>query len=134
MLRLTAPVADVLRSLAAHNVLGGFELAADCRNWAVPCWCATELRTAGEIADYAAKLARIMYGAHPGQMPGGAQVQLKRHHAGHRKSRPHRSRHNRRIHMAQVTLHGSPANTNGDLPAVGSQAPVFGSSMARSMT
>ena len=27
--------------------------------------------------------------------------------------------------MAQVTLHGSPANTNGDLPAVGSQAPDF---------
>ena len=27
--------------------------------------------------------------------------------------------------MAQVTLHGSPANTNGDLPAVGSTAPDF---------
>ena len=27
--------------------------------------------------------------------------------------------------MAQVTLHGSPLNTNGDLPAVGSSAPVF---------
>jgi thiol peroxidase len=27
--------------------------------------------------------------------------------------------------MAQVTLHGSPLNTNGDLPAVGSTAPDF---------
>ncbi|MCB1786597.1 MAG: thiol peroxidase [Chromatiaceae bacterium] len=27
--------------------------------------------------------------------------------------------------MAQVTLHGSPFNTNGDLPAVGSTAPDF---------
>ena len=27
--------------------------------------------------------------------------------------------------MAQVTLHGSPVNTNGDLPAVGSTAPDF---------
>ena len=27
--------------------------------------------------------------------------------------------------MAQVTLHGDPINTNGDLPAVGSAAPDF---------
>jgi thiol peroxidase len=27
--------------------------------------------------------------------------------------------------MAQVTLHGSPVNTNGELPAVGSTAPEF---------
>jgi thioredoxin-dependent peroxiredoxin len=27
--------------------------------------------------------------------------------------------------MAQVTLGGNPSNTNGDLPAVGSQAPAF---------
>ena len=27
--------------------------------------------------------------------------------------------------MAQVTLHGTPINTNGDLPAVGSTAPDF---------
>ena len=27
--------------------------------------------------------------------------------------------------MAQVTLHGSPMNTNGDLPTVGSAAPDF---------
>jgi thiol peroxidase len=27
--------------------------------------------------------------------------------------------------MAQVTLHGSPVNTNGELPAVGSMAPDF---------
>ena len=27
--------------------------------------------------------------------------------------------------MAQVTLHGSPMNTNGDLPSVGSTAPDF---------
>ena len=61
VLRLTAPVADVLRSLAAHNVLGGFELAADYPELGSALLvCATELRTAGEIADYAAKLARIM--------------------------------------------------------------------------
>lgn len=27
--------------------------------------------------------------------------------------------------MAQITLHGSPTNTNGDLPAIGSTAPDF---------
>ena len=27
--------------------------------------------------------------------------------------------------MAQVTLHGTPMNTNGDLPAVGGTAPAF---------
>lgn len=61
VLRLTAPVADVLRSLAAHNVLGGFDLANDYPELGDALLvCATEMRTAGEIAEYATKLARVM--------------------------------------------------------------------------
>lgn len=61
VLRLTAPVADVLRSLAAHNVLGGFDLAEDYPELGDALLvCATEMRTAAEIAEYATKLARVM--------------------------------------------------------------------------
>ena len=61
VLRLAAPAADVLRSLAAHNVLGGFDLAQDYPELGnAVLVCATELRTAAEMSDYATKLARIM--------------------------------------------------------------------------
>jgi len=61
VLRLSAPVADILRSLAAHNVLGGFGLAEDYPELGnAVLVCATELRTGAEIDEYATKLARIM--------------------------------------------------------------------------
>jgi glycine dehydrogenase subunit 1 len=60
-LRLPAPAADVLRSLAAHDVLGGYDLGT-----AYPeldpavLVCATEMRTDEDIAVYAGKLARVI--------------------------------------------------------------------------
>lgn len=61
VLRLSAPVADILRSLAAHNVLGGFGLAEDYPELGnAVLVCATELRTGAEMDEYATKLARIM--------------------------------------------------------------------------
>ena len=61
VLRLAAPAADVLRSLAAHNVLGGFDLTDDYPELGNALLvCATEMRTAADIDDYANKLARIM--------------------------------------------------------------------------
>ena len=61
VIRLAAPAADVLRSLAAHNVLGGYDLAKAYPELGDALLvCATELRTESEIADYAVKLERIM--------------------------------------------------------------------------
>jgi glycine dehydrogenase subunit 1 len=61
VLHLTAPAADILRSLAAHNVLGGYDLAADYPELGdAVLVCATELRTENEMDEYAGKLARIM--------------------------------------------------------------------------
>jgi glycine dehydrogenase subunit 1 len=60
-LGLPAPAADVLRSLAAHNILGGYDLGADYPELgAAILVCATELRADEEIDTYAAKLARII--------------------------------------------------------------------------
>ncbi len=60
-LRLPAPTADVLRSLAAHNVLGGFDLGLDYPELdPAVLVCATELRTEDDMASYAAKLARVI--------------------------------------------------------------------------
>ncbi|WP_295387998.1 aminomethyl-transferring glycine dehydrogenase subunit GcvPA [uncultured Thiodictyon sp.] len=60
-LRLPAPTADVLRSLAADNILGGFDLGLDYPELDPALLvCATELRTAEEIEGYAAKLAEIV--------------------------------------------------------------------------
>ena len=61
VLQLAAPVADVLRSLAAHNVLGGYDLAADypeLENAVLV--CATEMRTEADIDEYASKLSRVI--------------------------------------------------------------------------
>ncbi|MGE5154972.1 MAG: aminomethyl-transferring glycine dehydrogenase subunit GcvPA, partial [Bdellovibrio bacteriovorus] len=58
-LRLPAPAADLLRSLAAHNILGGFDLGLDYPELDPALLvCATELRTEEEMQAYAAKLAR----------------------------------------------------------------------------
>ncbi len=60
-IRLAAPAGDVLRSLAAHNVLGGYDLTEAYPELGdVLLVCATELRTESEIEDYAIKLARTM--------------------------------------------------------------------------
>jgi glycine dehydrogenase subunit 1 len=60
-LRLPAPAGDVLRALAAHNVLGGFDLGLDYPELGPAVLvCATELRTEEEMQSYASKLARII--------------------------------------------------------------------------
>lgn len=60
-LRLPAPTPDLLRSLAAHNVLGGFDLGNDYPELAPGLLvCATELRTEEEMDSYATKLGRII--------------------------------------------------------------------------
>jgi glycine dehydrogenase subunit 1 len=59
-LRLPAPTADVLRSLAAHGILGGFDLGSDYPELDPAILvCATELRTEEEIDTYAAELVRV---------------------------------------------------------------------------
>jgi glycine dehydrogenase subunit 1 len=60
-LRLPAPTADLLRSLAAHNILGGYDLGLDYPELDPALLvCATELRTEEEMQSYAAKLARVV--------------------------------------------------------------------------
>ncbi|CRI64429.1 putative glycine dehydrogenase (decarboxylating) subunit 1 [Thiocapsa sp. KS1] len=60
-LRLPAPAADILRSLAAHNVLGGFDLGVEYPELDPAILvCATELRTEEEMQSYASKLGRII--------------------------------------------------------------------------
>ena len=61
VLRLAAPAADILRSLAAHNILGGFDLSGDYPELGnAVLVCATEMRGETDIAEYAGKLARVM--------------------------------------------------------------------------
>jgi glycine dehydrogenase subunit 1 len=70
VLRLPAPAAEVLRLLAAHNILGGYDLAADYPELGnAVLVCATELRTAGEIAQYAQKLGRVIAARTQAQCP-----------------------------------------------------------------
>jgi len=60
-LRLPVPTADLLRALAAHNILGGFDLGPDYLELDPTLLvCATELRSDKEMAAYAQKLARII--------------------------------------------------------------------------
>ncbi len=60
-LRLPAPAADVLRLLAAHGILGGYDLGRDYPELAGAILvCATELRTESDIEQYAQKLARVV--------------------------------------------------------------------------
>lgn len=61
VLQLPIPAQDALRTLAAHNVLGGFDLADDypeLENAVLV--CATELRDDDEIALYREKLERVI--------------------------------------------------------------------------
>ena len=61
VLRLAAPAADVLSALAAHDVLGGYDLGAEYPELGDAILvCATERRTAAEIEEFSAKLARVM--------------------------------------------------------------------------
>jgi glycine dehydrogenase subunit 1 len=61
VLRLAAPPADILRSLAAHNVLGGLDLSADYPELGnAMLVCATEMRSEADIAEYVARLTRVM--------------------------------------------------------------------------
>ncbi len=58
---LPAPTADLLRTLAADAVLGGFDLSQDYPELGQALLiCVTELRTENEMRDYADKLARIL--------------------------------------------------------------------------
>ncbi|QVL47876.1 MAG: aminomethyl-transferring glycine dehydrogenase subunit GcvPA [Thiocapsa sp.] len=60
-LRLPAPAADVLRSLASHNILGGCDLGAEYPKLdPAVLVCATELRTEEEMQSYASNLGRII--------------------------------------------------------------------------
>jgi glycine dehydrogenase subunit 1 len=61
VLRLAAPADDILRSLAAHNVLGGYDLGGEYPELGEAILvCATELRSDAEMDEYASKLARVM--------------------------------------------------------------------------
>ncbi len=71
VLRLPAPAKSVLRSLAAHNVLGGFDLSGDYPELGDAILvCATEKRTDEEIETYAQKLERVI------QLQGGVTCGL----------------------------------------------------------
>lgn len=60
-LRLPAPAADLLRSLAAHNILGGYDLGLDYPELDPALLvCATELRSDDEMQTFATKLARVI--------------------------------------------------------------------------
>ena len=60
-LRLPAPTADILRSLAAHNVLGGYDLGLDYPELDPALLvCATEVRTEADLSVFHNKLARVI--------------------------------------------------------------------------
>jgi glycine dehydrogenase subunit 1 len=60
-LRLPAPAADLLRSLAAHNVLGGFDLGSEYPELDPALLvCATETRTDEDMSSFARTLANIV--------------------------------------------------------------------------
>ena len=64
VLKLPAPSREVLRALANHNLLGGFDLSDDYPELGETLLiCATEKRTEAEIDRYAHKLERILSGA-----------------------------------------------------------------------
>jgi len=61
VLRFNAPVGEVLRSLAAYNVLGGYELGRNYPQLTNGLMvCTTEQRTMSDIESYSQLLARIM--------------------------------------------------------------------------
>ena len=61
VLRLPSSAQDALAAVAAHNVLGGYSLADDYPELGEAILvCATELRTADEMDDYANQLAQAL--------------------------------------------------------------------------
>jgi glycine dehydrogenase subunit 1 len=61
VIRLPAPANQLLRSLAVHNILGGFDLGRDYPELGNALLvCATEKRTAAEIDDFASRLEQII--------------------------------------------------------------------------
>ena len=61
VLRLTVPLADVMRPLHAHNLLPGYDLSTDYPELGNALLvCATEARTAEDITLYADHLNRII--------------------------------------------------------------------------
>jgi glycine dehydrogenase subunit 1 len=61
VLRLPAPASDILTALAAHNILGGFDLSADYPELAPALLvCATERRSEEDLLAYAAALAQLV--------------------------------------------------------------------------
>lgn len=61
VLRLPVAPAEILRSLAAHSVLGGYDLTSDYPELGnAVLVCATEQRSAADIDEYAGKLARVV--------------------------------------------------------------------------
>jgi len=70
VLRLPAPAGEALRLLAAHNILGGYDLAVDYPELGDAILvCATELRTAAEIEQYGQKLGRVIAARTQAQCP-----------------------------------------------------------------
>jgi glycine dehydrogenase subunit 1 len=63
-LRLPAPTADVLSTLAAHDILGGFDLGAEYPELDPALLvCATEMRTEEDMIIFRDKLANALRGA-----------------------------------------------------------------------
>jgi glycine dehydrogenase subunit 1 len=63
-LRLPAPTADVLSALAAHDILGGFDLGAEYPELDPALLvCATEMRTEEDMIIFRDKLANALRGA-----------------------------------------------------------------------
>jgi glycine dehydrogenase subunit 1 len=61
VLRVQVPAREVLRSLAAHNVVGGYALEKDYPDLGEALLvCASEMRTRDDIEAYASRLERIM--------------------------------------------------------------------------
>ncbi len=72
VLRLPAPAKDLLRPLAAHNLLGGLDLSRDYPELGDALLiCATEKRNHEEMDNYAEKLARLI------QLRGEAPCRLQ---------------------------------------------------------
>ena len=87
------------------------------------CWCATELRTA-ERSPITRRSSHASWRRTQAKCP--VEPKFVKRHMPATANRGHIDQDTTgEFDMAQVTLHGSPANTNGDLPAVGSQAPDF---------
>jgi glycine dehydrogenase subunit 1 len=61
VLRLPMNAADALKAVAAHNILGGYDLSQDYPELGdAVLVCATELRTEDEIQEYVGKLSRVL--------------------------------------------------------------------------